>query len=492
VNKADLLAQIAALTLAVQGRAAAQANAPDFRSQLTEVQQRVYDDDSDVRFLLTGRRGGKTHVAAVLLLKAARENPGSLNPYIALSRKNAKLQMWPALKAVAAAAGLECEWNEADLICTVKGGGGVICGGCDSRADIDRWRGFKFALAVVDECGGFPEWIESLYVDALEPCLLDFNGRIVFAGTPGFFKKGWWFERTHPHAEHRVHRWTCLDNNKLQNDPPDFLRKVLIRHGWTEETPSYRREYLGQWCDDEGALVFPYGAVNDCLALPKATVSGVPLHPSGWRFVFGVDVGVVDATTIAVVACHPLDPNDYIVKTEAYTGWLTGQLAQRLRELLGQCPGYEGESYRYGQIVLDTGGMGKIHAEELTRRFGLAIEAAEKREKESAIRMVRDRLLVGRVKILNGESNQALRDEWSVLGWDAQRRLPNPARPDHVSDAVLYALRKLAHYREADPKPQAEVGTVEYWQATEAAIIERRLREIQRSRNGGGRPAWDR
>ena len=191
-------------------------------------------------------------------------------------------------------------------------------------------------------------------------------------------------------------------------------------------------------------------------------------------------MGVVDATAIAVVAAHPHDPREWVVRTEKHTRWITDQLAGRLRELRAIYPG--------APIVLDTGGMGRLHAEELQRRFALPIRAAEKREKESAIRVSRDLLLAGRIIVLTGPANDALRDEWAALGWDKTGRLPDPnaTHGDHASDATGYALRALRHYR-AGEEPAPLVGR-ELIAASAAALRKRRMDYLRRPE----REAWDR
>jgi hypothetical protein len=126
---------------------------------------------------------------------------------------------------------------------------------------------------------------------------------------------------------------------------------------------------------------------------------------------------------------------------------------------------------------VDTGGMGKVYAEDCTRR-GVAVEPAEKREKEANIRLFRDRLIAGRTKVLEGHCDDLL-DEWASLGWDDDRRLPSDDHEDHAADATLYSWRDLQHYRETDaPKPPTEA---ERRAAEEQGWIDARLKQSNRS-----------
>lgn len=459
---------------------------PDLRASLFAQQQRVWDDPGSVRVVLAGRRSGKSVLAAHLLLDSVWGRPGTFALYIAMTRASARLIVWATIKHACAAHGIEATFDEVRLECRLVGGGTILLGGADDRAQIDRYRGVAYVLVVIDECGTYSSnLLASLYREVLRPATLDYEGRILFAGTPGFVMDGFWFDLSGPHTKSKipVHRWTVLDNPHLPH-AEGWLDRMLEEEGLTRESATFQREYLGVWCDDVGSLVFPLGPSNWVDSLPVLTTKGVPLDASEWRFVVGVDVGVVDATAISVVASHPLDVHDYVVRSEAHERWISKQLATRLRQLQAE--------FRFPLIVMDTGGMGKLHAEELSRRFGLFVEAAQKTEKESQVRIVRDRLLADRIKIVRWlpvvkdeppiAANDALLDEWSALGWDKDRRLPSANADDHVSDATLYALRALRNYREREERLAPELGSPE-WEVAEVA----RMRADRIARHGGQR-----
>src|SRR5688572_16499864 len=103
-------------------------------------------------------------------------------------------------------------------------------------------------------------------------------------------------------------------------------------------------------------------------------------------------------------------------------------------------------------IVVDAGGMGKIHERTMSLRGSMAVKAADKREKPDAVRDLRGRLLSGQTKVLNGAQNDAIRAEWSHLGWDDKHEAHSKAQDDDAADAVLYMVRELANYRESAPE----------------------------------------
>lgn len=425
--------------------------AADMLAELDQEMAEVWLKRHRIEYWRTGRRRGKSHYLIRRALEAAQSEPTSINPYILPTAKSARLVIWPLVKRLTAKHYPDAKLDETLMTVTMPAGGVLVVGGCECTAHVGRWFGMPFRRATIDECGNFPDAVLRLLIDeAIEPSLLDFGGDLVLSGNPGLVLQGYWFECTGPRRIDQTPLYTgdARNNPHLKQDPTAYFESVKQRHGWTDASPTFQRQYLGEWVEDEGALVFPlvHGR-NTGLgeALPGKSANGGALPPATWRFVIGVDVGVVDATAIAVVGAHPLDNREYVVSTEKHERWITGQLAERLRELR--------KTYPNAPIVLDTGGMGKLHAEELSRRFAINVQAAEKREKESAIRTTRDLLIAGRVIVLDGPDNDALREEWSVLGWDDDKRLPNEDMPDHASDAVSYALRRLRHYSDQANEP---------------------------------------
>jgi hypothetical protein len=413
---------------------------PDLRSLLHAEQQHAWDCDDLERYLLCGRRGGKTYWAAAWLLEGARTSPRSLLVYLALTRDSARRIVWPVMRDVVLAAGLPPTClHDQTLTVHLDNGSVIYCSGSDDRRTIESWRGPKLKRAVVDECGAQPdEWLGYLIDDILRPSLRDSKGHLACCGTPRpTMAASEWLRRTAPGSTYGapVFRWDIRANPFFDDADAVLEDEAQRRGGW--DSPSFRREWLGEWCDDPGALVFPLTIGRNTIdKLPERSNRGGALPAASWRYVIGVDVGIVDSTAISVVASHPLDDREFVVRVDKYEGMLPAGLRDKLRALKA--------TYSNAPIVLDTGGMGKVHAEELTRQWSIYVEPAEKTQKRSHVRDIRERLLSGRVLVLDGPDNDALREEWAVLGWDEKRELPDGI--DHASDATLYALRKLRHY----------------------------------------------
>ena len=465
------------LALAVECRELeAAVSRPTPTSLLFDKQIEVVKDPSRTKAVMCGRRAGKSILDAVWLFDGAMETAGSLSIYLTLTRKNAKLIVWPALQWVDRKMGLGCTFNQADLMVTLPNGSKILCGGCKDRAEIEKWRGPAYKRAVVDECGSFPPYLRELVRDVLRPASIDLAGEILLSGTPGWIWDGYWFETTGPHRKSKipVYSWTMWDNPTLPHAGA-LAEEIKEEEGWDDESDTWVIEYKGIWKQVEGVLVFPWTmGRNQVDALPD-------LPAAGWRHVLGIDIGQVDATAYSLWAAHENSPDDYLLESKKAEGLLSEQVANDIR-------GYTARFPRCA-IVMDTGGMGKQHAEEVRRRFGIPVQAAEKRDKESAIRVYRDQMRSSRVKLLAGECNDAVRDEYAVVRWNDAKTDIADGQNDHGCHSALYGHRRLRHYRYEKIKPRPAVGTEEWARAEEERMKAEKIKKIERDQKT---PAWAR
>lgn len=481
----DLLATLAALALEasdVSERHVEAAPILDVRSLLHEKQREFFDCDARVRNVLGGRQGGKTFGVVAWQFDGALSKPDSFNVYLALTSKSARNIVWPEVRAVALAIGLSPEClHEHTMTVKFPNGATWQAAGTDDTRTIESWRGVKIYRVALDEMGSQPNAFVGYFVrEIIWPTLIKHRGQLAQVGTPGKVPNSddYWYQQTGPARETAVplFRWTAWDNPHLGERAyvDSFVDEYLESHSLTRESPAFIREWMAEWCEDAGALVFPVEVGRNTIEkLPLVSRRGGALAKDLWRYVIGVDIGWVDATAIAVVASHPHDTREFVISVTKQSNMLVTELRDQLRALKDQ--------YK-APIVMDAGGMGRYHAGELTNQWGMAIEAAEKTEKASHVRDVRDRLLAGRVLLLDGPCCDPLRIEWSALGWDDKRE--KPAGIDHASDAVLYALRRLWHYGASEELARAAFNSPEAIAAREDLAIERlekRLRAEGRS-----------
>jgi hypothetical protein len=455
----------------------------DVRGMLHEKQASFFDCDARVRNVLGGRQGGKTFGVVAWQFAGALEKPDSFNVYLALTSKSARNIVWPEVRAVALAIGLDPSClHEHTMTVKFPNGATWQAAGTDDVRTIESWRGVKMYRVALDEMGSQPAAFVGYFVrEIIWPTLIKHRGQLAQVGTPGKVPRpdDYWYQQTGPARDSTtpLYRWTAWDNPHLGGVEyvDAFVDEYLDANALTRESPAFIREWMAEWCEDAGSLVFPLGPSNVIDALPLKSPLGGVLPESGWRYAIGVDVGWVDATAIVVSASHPLDRREFIVSAENYgSQMLVTDLRDRLRLLQKQ--------YAGAPIVLDSGGMGKYHAGELTKQWQMSIEAAEKVEKASHVRDVRDRILAGRLLLLDGPCCDPLRSEWAVLGWDAKREKPDGV--DHVSDAALYAIRRLRHHVATDAQPELP--------PVQALAKQLRDRRIAQLRPQPGRERWDR
>jgi hypothetical protein len=469
------------------------------------LQERFVADDSKERILIWGRRTGKTDVlivAAVVAMLLYAHEPGVYVVYISTTGKEARKQFWKPLKRLLDDYGYAYKADDTTMALTLEGGGNIMVGGADNMGQVRKYRGFSLGLAIVDECGTYPSLLlKELIEDVLEPGTADVGGRLVFAGTPGPTPTGTWYEMSGPAANGAIYRGDMRSNPHMRRDLPpeeraaaviDLMADIRAKRGWSETHPTYVREYLGLWAQDDEALVFPLSAnANDYQGggsgpwgLPSHTDSGVLLTVSDWRVVIGVDVGFTSASAFVVVATHPSLARSFILRAHKQRGQHIPEMARELRVLRESFAVIRGGNQVLPTVVIDSGGMGKIHASTLSMRLGIPVTAANKTEKGTSIALTRDDLASGRIQLLRrdpwGDDPCAeLVDEWHVLSWNKDRDGIADGQEDHATDAALYGLRELRDYTRQEAPTRPKKGTPEWHAEKETKMLERLEREHQ-------------
>jgi hypothetical protein len=438
--------------------------------------QREFVDDKEPRKALLGtRRAGKTEAIAAWLLDGAEDAPGELSLYVALNRSNARLQLWRKFVELKRRFGLRLEFAEPDgqLLVTCANKHQILLAGCSNKAEIEKFRGLKLRRAAVDEGASFGAYLEQLVEDVIEPALLDLGGELAVCGTPGAIPAGLFYEITTGDSSTRkawpTHRLTALENPYI----PDVAAKVAatkLRNGWTDDSPTYRREWLGEWVLDGNALIYPYSAARN----------GATELPAGdWRYCLGVDLGFTDATAFVLVAVRSNDPAVYVVEAWKRSGMIPTAIA-------AQCLRYREKLKGKGlRIVVDEGGLGKGYAEELRQRHGVGCEPAEKQKKRALQEIVRGEFLAGMVKVVD-RASRALIDEISVLTWDEKGEAEDPRFENHAADAMLYAVRAMRPAYRGELEEPA-VGSPEWAKARDAATKQLLLDRVKQRTKGKGR-----
>lgn len=406
---------------------------------LFPAQQALLKDKSHLKAALCTRRAGKSHAAAVMLIDAASKQPATVALYLALTRRSAKAIMWHTLQKLNSQYKLNISFSESELIATLPNKSRIVLFGADMENLADRLRGDAYCRVVIDEAQSFGAHLQSLIEDVLEPATLDYQGDITLIGTPGLVPTGVFYDATNTNTAWTRHHWSLLDNPHLPH-AADWLDQLRTSRGWSDDNPTWQREYLGKWTTDASALVYRGFSKS------RNLFSG-DLPTSDWSFIIGLDLGWHDKTAFCVLAYSKYISNAYVVRAFGRSQMTISRIADTLLELQQQ--------YNPQAIIADTGGLGKSIAEELKSRYSLPVLAAEKTDKLAFIETVNGDFIDGKVFV--HESAHELIQELATLGWDEKRLHENSAQDNHAADSLLYALRFSRHYW-AKPKQQQLTG----------------------------------
>ena len=409
-------------------------------------QRRFFEDKSESKIALCSRRAGKSHTCAVELIVAALTHPKSVATYLALTRQSAKEIMWATLLQMLDLYQIDYTKHENELTITLSNYSNIRLLGADHKRVIETLRGPRRCIVVIDEFGSFSPLLQTLVEDSIEPSLIDLQGRVVFVGTPPPARTEYFSTLI---QRHQLHHWTLLDNPHIQH-AREWLEKQKLRKGWTDNNPTYRREYLGEIVDDPDALVYKLQPWSVADALPSAP----------WEYGLGIDYGWHDSCAISVIAWTESHPNAYIVESVGFSHMIPATFAAVIQQ-------YK-DRYKTELLVADTGGLGKAITEEFRQRYHLPIQSADKTEKNATINLLNGDLIDKRLFILR--TCTKLIEQMKYLQWDDRQR-EKAGMPNDLCDSALYIYRKSRHYWHEDAPVPPKYGTDEWMKLEEERML---------------------
>lgn len=410
------------------------------RKQLESVrfdkQRDFADDPSHFKAALCGRRAGKTREFVYQLRDSLSRYPGDTNVFVERTRPAAKNKLWRPFSRLNDEMDWGLHFGESELKIRHDNGSELIIVGSDTWKEIDKIRGLeRLRLACIDECGQQkPENLRYLVEDVLEPGLMDVNGTLLLSGTPGLALTGYWYDvtgATPPKPGWSTHRWNAYDNPFI--DGEGFINSLLERRNWDRENPVFQREYLGKWIRDLSRLIFAYGDDNVLNAVPMSVAEALR---KGWTFILSIDYGTAASTAFVVLGYPPIGRNVYIFRSYKKAGLAPTEVADRTRDLI--------EEFKPAKIIGDLHGLGKAYAQEMVRRHGIAVQAADKANKRGVIEYVSDAFRTG--QLFNHIKNETLDKELRTLLWDEERKDIADGQDDHESEALVYGFRECPVY----------------------------------------------
>lgn len=426
-----------------------------YRTDLFPKQRAFFDDTAKTKAAVCSRRAGKTWDCCAGLYEACVQVPGSTSLYIALTGKSARNILWPILVAFNARYGLGLQLNHNQLIATAPNGSKILLTGADQLRKVEALRGQAYRRVVIDEAQAFARsLLQYLLDDVLEACLLDLDGDVWLVGTPNAACSGHFYDLTtgrNPKvAAIPTYSWTVVDNPHMPH-ATDWLASVRTKHRWTEDHPTYKREYLGLWVRDASSLVFRFDRVKHMVAeAPELDAS-----------VGGADIGTAEherTTALVKGGWARRNRTTYVTFAKKYAALNPTSMAEEMQRVDAV------------QWVLDEGGLGKGYGDEFRKRQHMRVKAATKQNKAAYIEHCNGELDGGRLLFLAGHTDELV-EELELLQWDEDRKAYDPSFADHAADAMLYMWRECWSFNEREPDKTAPPPGSPEWQERENARL---------------------
>jgi hypothetical protein len=113
------------------------------------------------------------------------------------------------------------------------------------------------------------------------------------------------------------------------------------------------------------------------------------------------------------------------------------------------------------KTVIDTGGLGKKIAAELTSRHHISLEPAQKADKDANVRLLKADLKNGRVMVVVPRCQDLIK-ELKEGERDPKTGKMRESCADDCIDSVLYGVRAAKHYRAEHWSEPPAAGSVEW------------------------------
>jgi len=440
----------------------------DITNYCFDKQINFINDSARFKTAVCSRRAGKTVSCAADLINTCLSEPQMNLVYISKTRGSSKRIIWKDLLYINKQYDLGAKQDNTELTLTYPNGSMIYLTGAKDSAEIDKFRGMSLKKVYIDECQSFPSYLRELIDDVLVPALIDHQGSLILIGTPSPTCAGMFFEAaTDVESGYSHHHWTFKDNpfllaKAMKANPDiktadDILDFELKRRKTTLADPAIGREWLGLWLKDMSLQVYKFShKINIYTELPKLK----------WNYVIGYDLGFDDADAGVVWAYHEDSPIVYLVDEFKVTKQDISQLARKIADW--------NNKYNPQKSVIDTGGLGKKITEELKKRYGFALEAADKVRKKEFVELMNSDMIAGKIKV---PSKAMIISEWELLCWDVEEMANNKWVEDgsfenHLSDGANYSWKECYHFLYEAKLAPPKYGTPEWYKQEEKRLLE--------------------
>ncbi len=376
-----------------------------------------------------GRRGGKSSGNVGLIIYTDLFDKPTLQGrivYASATQEKAKDLAWLKLQRWAKEFGFSWTFKDKESkILTPRNE--IVFRGLKDITNANKDQGFRLKLCVIDE----PQTVNSNVLEhymnnVIIWGLTELQGRLCLTGNPPHFPHAFIKEQYY-NKENNLIVTNIFDNKALDaKKTKDFIDAERKRRGLEvgNEDSYFKRSVYGEYVEDFDSIVFPIDKVkNFYSALPDG-------H---YKTVMGVDIGWHDADAIAILKVNR-DTGEIFVELEYEKAKQdVSSLCRKIVELMGEW------DIKYPP-VMDTGGIGKKLAEELTARYGLYFEAAKKTDKMAFVEILRSDIINGLIKFKIG--SKFAKEAKQIIYTATKEKIDTKmGLKSDLQDAILYAYR---------------------------------------------------
>lgn len=355
------------------------------RQTLYDKQQEVFDNKQDKTILvINSRRSGKTELMGRLLAKRVLR-PDQHCVYINRSFDAAVRQIQKPLETALQAAGLSYSGTVNGGKLDFDNGSWILIIGNNNVADVNKLRGERLALAILDECG-HERNVRQLMQEVIQPASMDYeDSQIVFVGTPPRTKINY-IQDLWDNPKIKKYHWTFEQNPFIPNKE-NVIKEVCELNGVTPDSPFIQREYYGVM-----------GAVDTDAEVFRGyqKVDRVPTEHLFTHSYVAIDWGYEDKAAVVSIVANSHSKEAYIVRDWSMSKQSISTICQ---EAVAQVA-YLKEHFKLERepvVVCDTNEKGASF--ELYQTYKVPnVMNAYKYDKDMAIEQFSEWLRVGTIK----------------------------------------------------------------------------------------------
>lgn len=388
-------------------------------------QQEVFFSPARFKVCAAGRRGGKTFLAAVILIIEALKDEtdwgkplGPMNAvwYVAPTYQQAKDIMWATLKVLAAPVAKQIKEKELTII--MPNDRMIVLKGSDREETL---RGISLSYVVLDE---YADMKAHVFDVILSPALSDCRGGTLFIGTPkgkNHFFDLWCEADTEDMDDWEPFHFCSIDNPMIDPAEIESARRRMTAEGFAQE---YEAKFSSG--GSGGFKVEHFQYIDE---LPPGAIGTryMAVDPNGFKETAGMSASKMkrlDETAIAVVEMRP---EGWYVLDIIHGRWGIRETSVRIVKAA--------QRYRPALVGVENIDAIRPYMEDQMRRLNVfptlqPLKHMGQRKVDRIMWALQGRFENKRIFFLKGAWNQPLIDQ--LLDF------PSPLSHDDLPDALAY------------------------------------------------------